>query len=266
MSGHSKWAKIKRQKGVKDIKKGAIFTKIAKNITLAANEAGGDVDTNFALRLAVEKAKAANMPSDNIARAIKKGTGEGQKLSIQRISYEANFSGGVAFLIDTQTDNTNRTVSTVRSIVESSGGKMVPAGSVSWQFQERGLINVIPAKLKKAEKFGAADTYEAVPEDEVELAILDIEGVLDIEDGVSVDENDTEIKIFHVLTERTDFAKILKQIEELQYQVESAELVKIAKDKVNGTPELEQKVENLINNLEDSDDVDAVWSNLGSVA
>ena len=266
MSGHSKWAKIKRQKGVKDIKKGAIFTKIAKNITLAANEAGGDVDTNFSLRLAIEKAKAANMPSDNIERAIKKGTGEGQKLNIQRISYEANYTGGVAFLIDTQTDNTNRTVSTVRSIVEAAGGKMVPAGSVSWQFQERGLINVIPAKLKKAEKFGAADTYETVPADEVELAILDIAGVIDIEEGVSTDENDNEIKIFHVLTERSDFAKILKQIEEMQFQVESAELIKIAKDKINATPGLEEKVETLINNLEDSDDVDAVWSNLSVVA
>jgi len=266
MSGHSKWAKIKRAKGVKDTKRGALFTKIAKNITLAAAEAGGDIDMNFSLRLAVEKAKAANMPSDNISRAIKKGTGEGKKLNIQRVPYEATLQGSIGVIIDCQTDNTNRTVAEVRKIVEGAGGKFVPAGSVSWQFTEKGIITVVPAKLKKSEKYGKDDTYESVNTDEAELELLDIEGILDIENDELEQEDGTEAEVLVVITEKTNFAKVLKQIERLQFKVESAELVKMAKDKIKGSEGQVNAVQGLIDRLEDHDDVDAVWTNLEGVS
>jgi YebC/PmpR family DNA-binding regulatory protein len=264
MSGHSKWAKIKRQKGAKDAKRGALFTKIAKNITLAAAEGGGDIDTNFSLRLAVEKAKAANMPSDNIARAIKRGTGEGQKLTIQRISYEASLPGNVAILIDCQTDNTNRTVAEVRKLVENAGGKFVPAGSVSWQFQEKGLIVVAPAKLKKAEKYGKEDTYDAVDPEEAQLELLEIAGINDIG---SFEQEDDEAKtmLLQLYTGRSEFAKVLREVEKLDYKVESAELVKEANDKIPGEISVQQSVQRLVDELEDHDDVDAVWTNLEGV-
>lgn len=260
MSGHSKWAKIKRAKGANDAKRGALFTKLAKNITIAASEAGGDPDMNFALRLAIEKAKAANMPADNITRAIKKGTGEGEKVQIQRISYEALGPGGVSLMIDCQTDNTNRTVSEVRKLIENHGGKMVPGGSVAWQFVERGLITILPAVSKKAEKFGAEDTYEDVSIDEVQMSLLDIEGILDI-NIVEHEIDGNQLEALEVTTDKVDFSNVLKSIEDLSFRLVSAELIKEPKESVNVSAEDMSKLTSLIESVDDHDDVDSVWTN-----
>src|SRR5438105_1508973 len=141
MSGHSKWATIKRKKGATDAKRGQMFTKITREITVAAKEGGGDPDTNFRLRLAVQKAREENMPADNVQRAIQRGTGAGEgAASYDEIMYEGYGPNGVAFLVQTLTDNRNRTVAEVRSIFTKMGGSLGEAGSVAWMFDQRGLI------------------------------------------------------------------------------------------------------------------------------
>ena len=264
MSGHSKWSKIKRAKGVTDAKRGAIFTKLGKAITLAASEGGGDADMNFALRLAVDKAKAANMPSDNIERAIKKGTGELEGGRIERISYEAYGPAGAAFIIDCSTDNTNRTISEVRMLVEGKGGKFASAGSVAWLFDEKGVILVKPAKLKKAEKFGADDTYEPEDKDEIMMEIMEIEGVEDIIHNEDEDENGNKVDILEIITEKSSFAQVDKEIKSKGIQIVNSELSKIAKEAREFTDTEIEKIDRLIEELEESDDVDSVWTNVKS--
>jgi YebC/PmpR family DNA-binding regulatory protein len=262
MSGHSKWAKIKRAKGAADVKKGAIFTKLARNIILAAKEGGGDADTNFSLRIAVDKAKAVNMPSDNIERSIKKGTGSDEKITVSRISYEAVANHGVNLMIDSQTDNSNRTVSEIKKTLENGGAKLASIGSVSWQFQEFGLIVIKPARLRKAEKFGSPDTYEPVNSDEIELELLEIPGVEDIVESEQEDEEGVEFKVLEIYTNKNDFSKVLKHVENFQYQIISFELIKKAKHPIELPDDLLEKTARLIENLEEHDDVDAVWTNL----
>lgn len=264
MSGHSKWAKIKRQKGANDLKRGMIFTKLARNITLAAREGGGDPDMNFALRIAIDKAKAVNMPSDNIERSIKKGIGGDDKTQFQKISYEAVKGNGAAFIIDCQTDNTNRTVSELKKILEMGGAKLASVGSVSWQFEELGSILLRPARLQKAQKFGGEDEYIPVSIEEIEMELLEIDGIVDIEEAMHQDE-DSEFKVLEISTLKNNFAAVLKQVEKMQYKIVAYELVRIAKDQValSGT-ELE-KIETLVSNLEDHDDVDSVWSNVKEI-
>lgn len=261
MSGHSKWAKIKRQKGANDVKKGAIFTKLGRNITLAAKEGGGDMDTNFALRIAVDKAKAVNMPSDNIDRSIKKGIGGDDKSVFQKISYEA-IVAGVAVLIDCQTDNTNRTVSEVKKILEMSGAKLASPGSINWQFSEKGLIVIRPEKLKKSEKFGGKDTYTPLSKEDAEMALLDIEGIEDIEEDEYEDEEEGKFSVLLVTTSKNDFAKALKEIEKLEFRIVSFELIRKANDHIAVDDSTSEKLEKLVTNLEDHDDVDAVWTNI----
>src|SRR5581483_10080074 len=142
MAGHSKWAQIKRQKGVADVRRGALFTKLSREITIAARQGGGDPDMNFRLRLAVQKARENNMPADNIKRAIDRATGGGDGGSIEEITYEAYGPHGVAILIEAMTDNRNRTVAEIRSALTRAGGSLGETGSVGWQFESRGLIVV----------------------------------------------------------------------------------------------------------------------------
>ncbi len=253
MSGHSKWSKIKHQKGVNDAKKGALFTKLARDITIAATTGGGDIDMNFALRLAVEKAKQANMPKDNIQRAIKKGTGESKANALERISYEAYGAGGVAILIDCTTDNKNRTVSEVKKIVETHGGKFANVGSVAWQFEEKGLIVVEAKKIKKAEKFGKEDTYIEVDKEELLLELMGLEGVEDIVDF------DDEIEIF---CKRENLKNLEQQIVKLGIKIKSFELIKMPKDPINVSNEIYEKVNKLVEDLEEHSDVNTVWTNM----
>ena len=142
MSGHTKWSTIKRQKGVTDAKRGALFTKVAREICVAARQGGGDPDANYRLRLAVEKARSVNMPSDNIKRTIDKATGGGEAEQYEEIVYEGYGPGGVAVLVEAQTDNRNRTAAEVRSMFAKSGGQLAGSGAVAWQFEPRGLITV----------------------------------------------------------------------------------------------------------------------------
>ena len=140
MAGHSKWANIKHRKEAQDNKKGKIFTKIARELTVAAKIGGGDPASNSRLRLALDKARAANMPKDNVERAIKKGTGEGNDQVFEDITYEGYAPGGVGILVKTLTDNRNRTIMEVRTVITKRGGSMAEAGSVAWQFENKGII------------------------------------------------------------------------------------------------------------------------------
>ncbi len=260
MSGHSKWAKIKHKKGANDQKKGALFTKLAKNITLAAKEGGADPDLNFALRLAVNKAKSANMPMSNIERAVEKAQGNDNSVMIQKISYEAFGPAGIPMLIDCQTDNSNRTVAEVRSLIENGGGKFASAGSVSWQFVEKGLITIQPGKIKKSEKYGQADQVVLGNKDELELEIIEISGVEDIKEDSTETEDREQMSVLEIITEKEAFAEVLKSLEGLGFRIESAELIKFAKEKEIVSEEVAAKVGALVELLEDHDDVDAVWT------
>lgn len=162
MSGHSKWATIKRQKGLNDAKKGQAFTRLSKDIIFAASEGGHDPASNFKLRLAVDRAKAVNMPKEKIERAIRKGAGLDQGDKLEQIVYEAYGPGGCALLIEVQTDNRNRSVAEMKQIVEKRGGKMVPAGSISWSFRQ---VGVLLAEISLTE--------------DVELRLLETPGLID---------------------------------------------------------------------------------------
>ena len=142
MSGHSKWSTIKRQKGVNDSKRSAMFTKVAREIAVAARAGGGDPDANYRLRLAIDKARSINMPADNIKRSIEKATGGGEAEQYEEIVYEGYGPGGVAVLVEAATDNRNRTAAEVRSIFTKTGGQLAGSGAVAWQFEARGLITV----------------------------------------------------------------------------------------------------------------------------
>lgn len=261
MSGHSKWAKIKHQKGVTDAKRGLIFTKLAKNITLAAKEGGGDPTMNFTLRLAVAKAKAVNMPAENIDRAIKKGIGGDDKTVVQRTSYEAML-GNIGLIIDCQTDNVNRTVAEVKRVVENVGAKMVNPGSVSWNFEEKGLINVRCQKLIKSQKFGAEDSYENIKKDELELELMEIDGILDIEESDGEDDEGKSYKYLEVYTLKGSLKNISLEIEKRGYKVDSFEVIKVSKERIKITNDEKNKVENLIEVLEEIDDVNEIWTNI----
>src|SRR5919112_204591 len=142
MSGHSKWSQIKRQKGANDAKRGALFTKVAREIIVAARAGGGDPDANYRLRLAVDKARSVNMPMENIKRAIERATGGGEGEQFEEIVYEGYGPGGVAFLVEAATDNRNRKAAQVRAIFTKAGGQLAGSGAVAWQFEPRGLIVV----------------------------------------------------------------------------------------------------------------------------
>src|SRR5215470_19394765 len=159
MSGHSKWSTIKRQKGATDAKRSAVFTKVAREISVAARQGGGDPDANYRLRLAMDKARSVNMPQDNIKRAIERATGAGEGEQFEEIVYEGYGPGGVAILVEAATDNRNRTASEVRSMFTKAGGQLAGSGAVAWQFEPRGLIAVL------------RDTK--VDPDEVALAAID---------------------------------------------------------------------------------------------
>lgn len=259
MSGHSKWSTIKHKKGLNDAQRGATFTKLAKAITIAASEAGGDPDMNFSLRIAVDKAKSANMPSNNIERAIKKGTGEIEGGEITRLSYEAYGPATSALIIDCSTDNTNRTISEVKNLVESNGGKMAGSGSVSWQFEERGLVILKPAKLQKAEKYGAEDVFITVDKEELMMEIMEVEGVIDIVESRSEDEDGKGFDVLEILTGREDLVLVDKELRAKGIEVLSSELIKVAKNEKALDVDKKKKVEAFIEKIEDHDDVDAVW-------
>ncbi len=237
MSGHSKWSTIKRQKGVTDARRGAVFTKVAREIAVAARAGGGDPDANFRLRLAMDKARGVNMPMDNIKRAIERATGSGEGEQFEEIVYEGYGPGGVAVLVEAATDNKNRTAADVRSIFTKAGGSLAGAGAVAWQFEPRGLIAVQP---------------EGRDPDEVALAAIDA-GADD------VDVSDPER--VEVYTSPADLERVRKALDSAGIAVESAENAMIAKAHVELDANRARQNLRLIEQLEDLDDVQRVTAN-----
>jgi YebC/PmpR family DNA-binding regulatory protein len=237
MSGHSKWSTIKRQKGVADAKRGALFTKVAREISVAARQGGGDPDANYRLRLAIEKARSVNMPADNIKRTIDKATGGGDAEQYEEIVYEGYGPGGVAVLVEAQTDNRNRTAAEVRSMFTKAGGQLAGSGAVAWQFEPRGLI-LVPRN--------------GVDADEVALAAIDA-GAED------VDTDDAEV--VSIYTAPAELEAVRRKLEASGVAVESAESTMIPKQTVDLDSGKARSALRLIELLEDLDDVQRVTAN-----
>ncbi len=236
MAGHNKWSKIKRKKAVNDAKRGAQFTKFIREITVAAREGGGDPEYNARLRLAVDTAKAASMPADNIERAIKKGTGELEGAAYEEVTYEGYGPGGVALFIECLTDNTNRTVADVRHALGKHDGSLGTSGSVAWQFDQKGQVVIDAARYTEDSVFEAA-----------------------IEAGAEDVANDGDE--FVVTCEVTDFAAVQDGIKAAGIEFSSAELTRIPKNELAVAGKDAEKLLKLLEMLEDLDDVQKVHSN-----
>ncbi|MFN0093557.1 MAG: YebC/PmpR family DNA-binding transcriptional regulator [Dehalococcoidia bacterium] len=236
MSGHSKWSTIKRQKGVVDAKRGAIFTKLSREIILAAKQGGGDPGMNFRLRLAVQRAKAQNMPSDNIDRAIAKATGGAGEGQLDEINYEGYGPGGTAIIVSVLTDNRNRTVAEVRHRFSRSGGNLGENGSVGWQFESKGLISV-PSAGKDP--------------DDVALLAIDAGA-----DDVNVQGDQIEVQ-----TAPASLEAVRNVLESNGIQVENADFAMVPTTTVQLEDKVAHQVMKLIEALEDLDDVQRVYSN-----
>ena len=237
MSGHSKWSTIKRQKGVTDAKRGALFTKVAREISVAARQGGGDPDANYRLRLAIEKARSVNMPSDNIKRTIDKATGGGEGEQFEEIVYEGYGPGGVAVLVEAQTDNRNRTAGEIRSIFTKAGGQLAGSGAVAWQFEPRGLI-IVPRA--------------GVDPDEVALAAIDA-GATDVDTD---DEDAVEI-----YTDPAQLEPVRRGLEAAGIPIDSAESTMVARQTVGLDSSKARQALRLVELLEDLDDVSRVTAN-----
>jgi YebC/PmpR family DNA-binding regulatory protein len=237
MSGHSKWSTIKHKKAATDAKRGRLFTRLAREITIAAREGGGSPDTNFNLRLAVDKAKSANMPKDNIERAIKRGTGELKGEELVELMYEGYAPNGVALLVKALTDNKNRTVAELRRILTRQGGTMADAGAVSWQFDRQGYIGIAP---------DGADE-ETIFEVAVEAGAADVVISDDLIEVYAAPEN---------------FQAVRQALEDAGVPVETAELSMIPKTTLHLEEKATVQVMGLIEALEDMDDIQQVYSNL----
>ncbi len=238
MSGHSKWSTIKRKKEATDAKRGKIFTRLAREITVAAQKGGGDPDANFALRLAVERARAANMPKENIERAIKRGTGEDKEGGgLEQVLYEAYAGHGVAVLIEVVTDNRNRTISELKHALTKMGGSMAEPGSVTWQFEQKGSITVPAGKM---------------PFDDLFMLAAEA-GAEDVVDGAEYIE---------ISTPREQLHTVLAALEAAGVEVDDASLQWVAKTPLDLDPVVAMKVMGGIEALEELDDTQNVYSNL----
>lgn len=236
MSGHSKWSTIKRKKAAADQKRGKIFTKLIKEITVAARQGGGDVDGNPRLRLAVDNAKSANMPMDNIERAIKKAIGEVEGASYLELTYEGYGPNGVAILIESVTDNKNRTVAEVRHALTKHGGSLGENGSVAWMFDRKGVITM-PAQGKS--------------EDDMMELVLEA-GAEDLQ---------SEDDYFEITSAVEDFETVRKTIVDAGLNVDNASLQWIAKNTIEISGEAAEKLIKIIDMIEDNDDVQNVFTN-----
>lgn len=236
MSGHSKWSTIKHKKGATDAKRGKIFTKLIKEITIAARLGGGDVDANPRLRTAVAGAKAQNMPQDNIQRAIKKGSGELEGVNYEEITYEGYGPGGAAILIEAMTDNKNRTVGEVRTILNKNGGNMGESGCVAYLFEKKGLM-VVP---------GDAMDEDALMELVLEAGADDLQNV----DGH-----------YEILTSKDNFHAVHVMLEEKGIPMEVAELTAIPSNTIPMDEKHGKAMLRVMDLLEDHDDVQKVYSN-----
>jgi len=236
MSGHSKWSTIKRQKGANDAKRGAIFTKVAREITVAARQGGGDPDANYRLRLAVDKARSVNMPAENIKRAIEKAAGGSDAEQYEEIVYEGYGPGGVAVLVEAATDNRNRTAAEVRSIFSKMGGQLAGTGAVAWQFEPRGVITV---------------ARDGPDPDEVALAAIDA-GAIDV---------DTDADPIEIYTEPAALESVRRALEGSGVAIDAAESTMVAKQTVQLEQDRARQALRLVDMLEDLDDVQRVTAN-----
>ena len=237
MSGHSKWATIKHKKGIADAKRGQAFTKLIKEITVCAKMGGPDPESNARLRTAILKARAENMPKDNIERAIKKGSGELGASTFYELTYEGYAPGGVAIIVDTLTDNKNRTASDVRSTLTKLGGSLGATGCVSYMFQTKGIITY------STEKYSEDQIFEVA-----------------LENGA--EDVSTTDDVIEVTTTPADFASVLEAMQAAGFEQESADIQKIADQTVTLDNEKANKVLRIVERLEELDDVQQVSTNL----
>ncbi|MEI6846671.1 MAG: YebC/PmpR family DNA-binding transcriptional regulator [Chlorobiaceae bacterium] len=238
MSGHSKWATIKRKKAVTDQKKGSLFTKLVKEITIAAKMGGGDPAGNPRLRLAIDTARANSMPMDNIQRAVKKGTGELEGVTYEEITYEGYGPAGIALIIETATDNRNRTVADIRHIMSRNNASLGESGSVSWMFQRKGTLDVLKS---------------IVDEDRLMEILLDA----GLEDLSSDDE-----LYFTVIADIKAFEEVKKALDNVGIAYENSKIDLIPENYIELDTEDARKVIKLIDALESNDDIQAVYSNM----
>jgi YebC/PmpR family DNA-binding regulatory protein len=236
MSGHSKWATIKRKKAATDAARGKVFTKIIKEITISARDGGGDPNGNPRLRLAIASAKASNMPQDNITRAIKKGTGELEGVHYEEITYEAYAPHGVAVMIECVTDNRNRTVAELRHMISKQNGNLGESGSVAWMFERKGVITI---------------AKENHSEDDVMEVILD----------AGADDLKTEDEFFEVISSIENFETVRKTLEDKKFKIESASLQQLAKNLIALDEKGAADIMRFLEVVEEHDDVQNVFSN-----
>ena len=236
MSGHSKWSQIKRQKGANDAKRGAVFTKVGREIAIAARSGGADPDANYRLRLAIEKARSVNMPADNIKRAIERAVGGAGADQFEEMVYEGYGPGGVAILVEAATDNRNRTAAEIRSVFSKAGGQLAGAGAVSWQFQPRGVVAI---------------GRDGRDPEEVALAAID----------AGADDVDTDGDPIEVLTSPADLEAVRQALEAAGLPIESAEVTMQAKSTIEVDPAQARQNLRLVEALEDHDDVQRVTAN-----
>jgi YebC/PmpR family DNA-binding regulatory protein len=237
LSGHSKWSTIKRKKAATDAKRGQLFTKLGKEIALAAREGGADTETNFKLRLVVDKAKAANMPKDNIERAIRRGAGLEKGDALEEIMYEGYGPHGVALIIQVVTDNRNRAVADIRRWFNKLGGSLGEAGCVAWQFESRGYLTLEPDGLDQDQVFEIAVEWGA--------------------DDVVIEQD-----LIEIFTSPEDFETVREALEGRGLQLESAEITLMPKTTITLDQKQAFQNMNLISTLEELDDVQQVYSNL----
>lgn len=235
MSGHSKWHSIRHKKGAIDAKRGKLFTRLVKEIIVAAREGGGDIESNPRLRLAVQNAKGANMPASNIDKAVKRGTGEIEGVNYEQYTYEGYGQNGVAIYIEALTDNKLRTVSDIRHVFSKHGGSLADSGAVAWMFEQKGLIEI---------------PIEGLDEDELLLAALD----------AGADDLMTDEEVFQIITPYNGLHTVIKALEDAGYQIEKAELTRIPKNMINAD-DVAEKLFRLIEALEDLDDIQKVYAN-----
>ncbi len=236
MSGHSKWATIKHKKAATDAKRGAAFTKIIKEITVAAREGGGNPETNPRLRTAMQRAKIINMPGSNVDNAIKKGTGELPGVSYESAIFEGYAPGGVALLIETLTDNKNRTVAELRMILNKKNGSMAGAGSTAWMFVKKGIISIAKEKAKE-------------------------EDLMDIVLEAGAEDLNSEGDVYEITTETSNFEAVKSALEKKKIQSDTAEVTMVPSSTVKVVGNDAKQVLALMEALEEQEDVQAVYAN-----
>ena len=237
MSGHSKWATIKHKKAAADAKRGNLFTKFIREITVAARNGGGDPDTNPRLRTAIDRAKQSSMPQDNIDRAVKKGTGELEGVTYEEFTIEGYGAGGVAIMVEVLTDNKNRSTAEIRNIFSKKNGNVAGAGSVGWMFQKKGYIEI---------------DKKAYPDEDKIMGIALDAGAQDMQ---------TEEEVYTVTTDTKDLEKIKKALESSKIETRSADITMIPSTTIKLEGETAKQVLGLVEALEEHDDVQNVYAN-----